>query len=217
ERGEVDILVGTHRLLSKDVKFKDLGLLIVDEEQKFGVKQKERLKDLRAEVDVLALSATPIPRTLHFSLLGARDLSLIATPPRNRLPVETRVVFWDPEVIRSAMETELERGGQIFFVHNRVQDIQEIAERVQALVPQARIGIAHGQMEEGALEQVMAAFVHREFDVLVSTSIIESGIDISNANTLIVHRAELFGLSQDRKSTRLNSSHVKNSYAVSCL
>jgi len=196
ERGEVDILVGTHRLLSKDVKFKDLGLLIVDEEQKFGVKQKERLKDLRAEVDVLALSATPIPRTLHFSLLGARDLSLIATPPRNRLPVETRVVFWDPEVIRSAMETELERGGQIFFVHNRVQDIQEIAERVQALVPQARIGIAHGQMEEGALEQVMAAFVHREFDVLVSTSIIESGIDISNANTLIVHRAELFGLSQ---------------------
>ncbi len=196
ERGEVDILVGTHRLLSRDVKFKDLGLLIVDEEQKFGVKQKEKLKDLRAEVDVLALSATPIPRTLHFSLLGARDLSLIATPPRNRLPIETRVVFWDPEVIRGALEAELERGGQIFFVHNRVQDIQEIAERVQGLVPQARIGVAHGQMEEGALERVMSAFVHREFDILVSTSIIESGIDISNANTLIVHRAELFGLSQ---------------------
>jgi transcription-repair coupling factor (superfamily II helicase) len=196
ERGEVDVLVGTHRLLSKDVKFRDLGLLIVDEEQKFGVKQKERLKEMRAEVDVLALSATPIPRTLHFSLLGARDLSLIATPPRNRLPVETRVVFWDPEVIRTALDAELDRGGQAFFVHNRVNDIEEIAERVRTLVPRARTGVAHGQMEEGALERVMSAFVHREFDVLVSTSIIESGIDISNANTLVVHRADLFGLSQ---------------------
>jgi len=196
EAGQVDVIVGTHRLLSKDVKFKDLGLLIVDEEQKFGVKQKERLKELRAEVDVLALSATPIPRTLHFSLLGARDLSLIATPPRNRLPVETRVVFYDPEVIRAALDAELDRGGQAFFVHNRVQDIDEIAERVRALVPRARVGVAHGQMEEGALERVMSAFVHREFDILVSTSIIESGIDIANANTLIVHRADLFGLSQ---------------------
>jgi transcription-repair coupling factor (superfamily II helicase) len=194
--GGVDIVVGTHRLLSKDVKFRDLGLLIVDEEQKFGVKQKERLKEMRAEVDVLALTATPIPRTLHFSLLGARDLSLIATPPRNRLPVETRVVHWDPDLIRAALEAELERGGQIFFVHNRVQDIEEVAERVRALVPRARVGVAHGQMEEGALERVMSAFVHREYDVLCSTSIIESGLDISNANTMIVHRADLFGLSQ---------------------
>jgi transcription-repair coupling factor (superfamily II helicase) len=147
-------------------------------------------------VDVHALTATPIPRTLHFSLLGARDLSLIATPPRNRLPIETRVVFWDPEVVRAALEAELDRGGQAFFVHNRVQDIAEVAERVRALVPRARVGVAHGQMEEGALERVMSAFVHREFDVLCSTSIIESGRDIANANTLIVHRADLFGLSQ---------------------
>jgi transcription-repair coupling factor (superfamily II helicase) len=196
ERGEVDVIVGTHRLLSKDVKFRDLGLLIVDEEQKFGVKQKERLKEMRAEVDVLALTATPIPRTLHFSLLGARDLSLISTPPRNRLPVETRVVHWDPELVRTALAAELDRGGQAFFVHNRVQDIEEIAERVRALAPNARVGVVHGQMEEGALERVMSGFVHREYEILVSTAIIESGIDIANANTLIVHRADLFGLSQ---------------------
>jgi transcription-repair coupling factor (superfamily II helicase) len=168
----------------------------VDEEQKFGVKQKECLKELRAEVDVLALSATPIPRTLHFSLLGARDLSIIATPPRNRLPVETRVVFWDPDAVRSALEAELERGGQAFFVHNRVRDIVEMAEKVQALVPRARVAVAHGQMEEDSLERVMSAFVHGEYDVLCCTAIIESGIDIANANTLIVHRADLFGLSQ---------------------
>ncbi len=196
ERGDVDVVVGTHRLLSKDVKFRDLGLVVVDEEQKFGVKQKERLKEMRAEVDVLALSATPIPRTLHFSLLGARDLSIIATPPRNRLPVETRVVFWDPETLRAALEAELERGGQAFFVHNRVRDIAEVAEKVQALVPRARVAVAHGQMDENALERVMSAFVHGEYDILCSTAIVESGIDIPNANTLVVHRADLFGLSQ---------------------
>ncbi len=195
-RGEVDILVGTHRLLSKDVKFHDLGLLVVDEEQKFGVKQKERLKELRAEVDTLSLSATPIPRSLHMSLLGTRDLSLIATPPRNRLPIETRVVHWDPAIVREALEAELARGGQAFFVHNRVRDMAEMAERVQELVPGARVGTAHGQMEEGALERVMSAFIHHEYDVLCCTAIIESGIDIPNANTLIVHRADLFGLSQ---------------------
>ncbi|MCD6024708.1 MAG: transcription-repair coupling factor [Fibrobacteria bacterium] len=195
-RGEVDVLVGTHRLLSKDVAFKDLGLLIVDEEQKFGVKQKERLKALRAEVDVLALSATPIPRTLHLSLLGTRDLSIIATPPRNRLPIETRVLSWNPDAVREAIEAEMERGGQTFFVHNRVQDMHEMADKVAALVPNGRVGVAHGQMEEGELERVMSAFINREYDVLCCTAIIESGIDIPNANTLIVHRADLFGLSQ---------------------
>jgi transcription-repair coupling factor (superfamily II helicase) len=195
-RGEIDILVGTHRLLSKDVVFKDLGLLLVDEEQKFGVKQKERLKALRAEVDVLALSATPIPRSLHLSLLGTRDLSIIATPPRNRLPIETRVLSWDPNAVREAIEAEMARGGQTFFVHNRVQDMREMADKVQALVPAGRVGVAHGQMEEGELERVMSAFINREYDVLCCTAIIESGIDIPNANTLIVHRADLFGLSQ---------------------
>ena len=196
KEGKVDILVGTHRLLSKDVAFKDLGLLVVDEEQKFGVKQKERLKELRAHVDVLALSATPIPRTLHMSLLGTRDLSIIATPPRNRLPIETRVIPWDLNIVRDALETELSRGGQAFFVHNRIADMGEVADRVQSLIPHARVGTAHGQMEEGQLERVMAAFVHREYDVLVCTVIIESGIDIANANTMILHRADLFGLSQ---------------------
>ncbi len=194
--GSADILVGTHRVLSKDVVFKDLGLLIVDEEQKFGVKQKERLKEMRAHVDVLALSATPIPRTLHMSMLGTRDLSIISTPPRNRLPIETRVIPWDPAVVRDALEAELSRGGQAFFVHNRVSDMAEMADRVQELIPHARVGIAHGQMEEGQLERVMAAFINREYDVLACTAIIESGIDIANANTLIVHRADLFGLSQ---------------------
>ncbi len=194
--GTLDLVVGTHRLLSKDVAFKDLGLLIVDEEQKFGVKQKERLKEMRAHVDVLALSATPIPRSLHMSMLGTRDLSIIATPPRNRLPIETRVVAWDPAVVRDALEAELSRGGQAYFVYNRVADMHEMADRVQALVPQARVGVAHGQMEEGQLERVMAAFVHREYDVLACTAIIESGIDIANANTMIIHRADLFGLSQ---------------------
>ncbi|MDQ3001446.1 MAG: DEAD/DEAH box helicase, partial [Fibrobacterota bacterium] len=195
-RGEVDLIIGTHRLISKDVVFKDLGLMIIDEEQKFGVKQKERLKEMRTHVDVLSMSATPIPRTLNMSLVGARDLSIIATPPRNRLPIDTRVVFHDPKLIRDAIEMELARGGQVFFVHNRVMDLPEVTTFVEGLVPHARVGMAHGQMDEVGLEQVMAAFVNREYDVLVATGIIESGLDISNANTIIINRADLFGLSQ---------------------
>jgi len=194
--GGVDILIGTHRLLSKDVVFKDVGLLIIDEEQKFGVKQKERLKELRTQVDVLSMSATPIPRTLHMALIGTRDLSIISTPPRNRLPIETRVLAWDGRQVRDAIEHEMARGGQVYFVHNRIQDMNEVVEKVQELVPQARIGVAHGQMAEGELERVMGAFVGREYDILCSTAIIESGLDISNANTMIVNRAELFGMSQ---------------------
>jgi transcription-repair coupling factor (superfamily II helicase) len=195
-RGEVDLIVGTHRLISKDVVFKDLGLMIIDEEQKFGVKQKERLKEMRTQVDVLSMSATPIPRTLNMSLVGARDLSIIATPPRNRLPIDTRVVFHDAPTIRDAIEAELSRGGQVFYVHNRVQDLPEVTQFVEGLVPHARVGMAHGQMNEDDLEQVMAAFVNREYDVLTATAIIESGLDISNANTIIINRADLFGLSQ---------------------
>ncbi len=194
--GGVDILIGTHRLLSKDVVFKDVGLLIIDEEQKFGVKQKERLKELRTQVDVLSMSATPIPRTLHMALIGTRDLSIIATPPRNRLPIETRVLPWDGRQIRDAINHELSRGGQVYFVHNRVQTMPETLEKLQALVPQARIGMAHGQMEEGELERVMSAFIAREYDILCCTAIIESGLDITNVNTMIVDRAELFGMSQ---------------------
>ncbi len=196
ERGEVDLIIGTHRLISKDVVFKDLGLMIIDEEQKFGVKQKERLKEMRTHVDVLSMSATPIPRTLNMSLVGARDLSIIATPPRNRLPIDTRVIFHDPKTIRDSIEMELARGGQVFYVHNRVMDLPEVTQMVEGLVPHARVGMAHGQMDEVALEQVMAAFVNREYDVLVATGIIESGLDIPNANTIIINRADLFGLSQ---------------------
>jgi transcription-repair coupling factor (superfamily II helicase) len=196
ERGEIDIIIGTHRLVSKDVVFKDLGLMIIDEEQKFGVKQKEKLKEMRTHVDVLSMSATPIPRTLNMSLVGARDLSIIATPPRNRLPIDTRVIFHDPKQIRDALEMELARGGQAFYVHNRVMDLPEVTQFVEGLVPHARVGMAHGQMNEVALEQVMSAFVNREYDVLVATGIIESGLDISNANTIIINRADLFGLSQ---------------------
>jgi len=195
-RGEVDLIIGTHRLISKDVAFKDLGLMVIDEEQKFGVKQKERLKEMRTHVDVLSMSATPIPRTLNMSLVGARDLSIIATPPRNRLPIDTRVVFHDAKTIRDAIEMELARGGQVFYVHNRVMDLAEVTTFVEGLVPHARVGMAHGQMNENDLEQVMAAFVNREYDILVATSIIESGLDISNVNTIIINRADLFGLSQ---------------------
>ncbi len=194
--GKVDIIIGTHRLISKDIRFHDLGLIVIDEEQKFGVKQKERLKELRTQVDVLSMSATPIPRTLNMSLVGARDLSIIATPPRNRLPIDTRVIFPDPVQVRDAIELELARGGQVFYVHNRVADLPEITARVEELVPHARVGMAHGQMNEVDLEQVMSAFINREYDVLVSTAIVESGLDISTANTIIINRADLFGLSQ---------------------
>jgi len=195
-RGEVDVIVGTHRLLSPDVQFHDLGLIVVDEEQRFGVKHKERLKQLRRTVDVLTLTATPIPRTLHFSLLGLRDMTLIQTPPRDRQPIITHVLPWADAVLEDAVRRELDRGGQVFFVHNRIETIGVVAERVQRLVPDARIGVAHGQMREKELEDVMARFLDRRLDVLVATAIIESGLDVPRANTLIVNRADHFGLSQ---------------------
>ncbi|GAB3922821.1 transcription-repair coupling factor [Larkinella terrae] len=193
--GETGILIGTHRIVNKDIKFKDLGLLIVDEEQKFGVKTKDRLKEMRVDVDVLTLTATPIPRTLHFSLMGARDLSVIATPPANRQPVTTEVHTFSETVIRDAVSYEVRRGGQVFFVHNRVSDIESIANLIMRLVPDARVSVAHGQMEGDRLERVMTRFIEGESDVLVSTNIIESGLDIPNANTIIINQAHMFGLS----------------------
>jgi len=194
--GKVDILIGTHRLLSKDLKFQDLGLLIVDEEQRFGVRHKERLKQLRKEIDVLAMSATPIPRTLHMSLVGLRDMSVIETPPKDRMAIQTVVAKYDEKIIRSAIEVELERGGQVYFVHNRVESIYEIASRIQELVPAARVAVGHGQMSENELEKVMLAFMRHEFDVLVATTIIENGLDIPLANTILINRAERHGLSE---------------------
>ncbi|HEY2467144.1 MAG TPA: transcription-repair coupling factor [Terracidiphilus sp.] len=194
--GKVDILIGTHRVLSKDIKFQDLGLLVVDEEQRFGVRHKERLKQLRKEIDVLAMSATPIPRTLHMSLVGLRDMSVIETPPKDRMAIQTVVAKFDEKIIRSAIEVELERGGQVYFVHNRVESIYEIASRIQELVPGARVVVGHGQMGEKELEQVMLAFMHHEFDVLVATTIIENGLDIPLSNTIIINRADRHGLSE---------------------
>ncbi len=194
--GEVDILIGTHRLLSKDVQFKDLGLIIIDEEQRFGVAHKERLRKMRTQVDVLTLTATPIPRTLNFSLAGARDMSLIETAPRDRLPVHTEIVEYGEDVIADALMRELDRGGQAFFVHNRVESITTVAAMLERLVPQMRFGVAHGQMREHELERVMFAFLNRELDCLVSTMIIESGLDIPTVNTLIVNGAHNFGLAQ---------------------
>jgi transcription-repair coupling factor (superfamily II helicase) len=196
ETGQVDIVIGTHRMLSKDVSFKDLGLVIVDEEQRFGVTHKERLKALKTRVDVLTLTATPIPRTLNMALLGLRDMSTIETPPKNRLAIQTSVVKYSPDVIRSAIELELARNGQIYFVHNRVESIHSVAALVQRLVPRARIGVAHGQMGERELERVMLSFVQDELDVLVATTIIENGLDIPRVNTIIVDRADMYGLAQ---------------------
>ena len=193
--GEIDILVGTHRIVNKDIKFKNLGLLVIDEEQKFGVKVKDQLKEMKLNVDVLTLTATPIPRTLHFSLMGARDLSVIATPPPNRQPVTTEIHTFEEEVIRDAVAFELRRGGQVFFVHNRVGEIDTIANTIMRLVPDARVAGAHGQMDGKTLEKIMVKFIEGEFDVLVSTNIIESGLDIPNANTIIINRAHMFGLS----------------------
>jgi transcription-repair coupling factor (superfamily II helicase) len=193
--GEIDILIGTHKIVNKDIEFKDLGLLVIDEEQKFGVKVKDQLKNLRVNVDVLTLTATPIPRTLHFSLMGARDLSVIATPPPNRQPVTTEIQTFKEEVIRDAVSYELRRGGQVFFVHNRVGEIDSIANLIMKLVPDARVAGAHGQMDGKKLEKIMVDFINHEYDVLVSTNIIESGLDIPNANTIIINRAHMFGLS----------------------
>jgi transcription-repair coupling factor (superfamily II helicase) len=194
--GKLDIVVGTHRLLSPDVKFKDLGLVIIDEEHRFGVRHKERLKQLRAQVDVLAMSATPIPRTLYFALTGARDLSVIETPPRDRLPIETVVKSYSPELVRDAIRAELGRGGQVFYLHNRVETIEEAARLLRKLVPEARLGVGHGRMDGDDLEHLMTRFVAGEFDVLVCTTIIESGLDIPNCNTLIIEGADRFGLAQ---------------------
>lgn len=194
--GQVDIVIGTHRLLSKDVEFKDLGLLIVDEEQRFGVKHKERLKQLKAQVDVLTLTATPIPRTLHMSMLGVRDLSVIETPPTNRYPIQTYVMEQNAGAMREAIERELERNGQVFYLHNRVSDIEQTAAEIEALVPEATVGYAHGQMTEAQLEGVIYDFVQGKYDVLVTTTIIETGVDMPNVNTMIVEDADHYGLSQ---------------------
>ncbi|RMG81439.1 MAG: transcription-repair coupling factor [Bacteroidetes bacterium] len=193
--GKIDIIIGTHRLLGKDVKFKDLGLLIIDEEQKFGVSAKDKLKTIKVNVDTLTLTATPIPRTLQFSLMGARDMSIIKTPPPNRFPVQTEIHGLNETVIRDAINYELSRGGQVFFVHNRIQNIGEVAAMIKRLVPDAKVEVAHGQMPGEKLEEIMMAFMEHEFDVLVSTTIIESGLDIPNANTIIINRAHTFGLS----------------------
>jgi transcription-repair coupling factor (superfamily II helicase) len=196
ETGEVDVIIGTHRILSKDVRFKDLGLVVVDEEQRFGVAHKERLKHLKKRVDVLTLSATPIPRTLNMSLSGMRDMSLIETPPRDRLAIQTQVVQFSEGVIKSAIELELSRGGQVFFIHNRVETIETIAALVKRLVPQARLAVGHGQLNEKEMERVMLDFIDYKYDVLVATTIIENGIDIPRANTIIINRADHYGLSQ---------------------
>lgn len=193
--GKIDIIIGTHRLLGKNVRFKDLGLLIIDEEQKFGVANKEKLRHLKANVDTLTLTATPIPRTLQFSLMGARDMSIINTPPPNRQPVATEVDVFDEEIIREAIESELHRGGQVFFLHNRVQSLGKMKELIQRLCPGARVAVGHGQMPAQELEKVMMDFIYGEYDVLLATTIIESGIDIPNANTMIINNAHMFGLS----------------------
>ena len=196
EAGEVDILIGTHRILSKDIKFKDLGLIVVDEEQRFGVSAKEKLKKFRAAVDVLTLTATPIPRTLQFSLMGARDLSIINTPPPNRQPVYTEIHSFDEELIKDAILQEISRDGQVFFINNRVKNIEEVAEMIRRLVPDVRVRFGHGQMTGSQLEKIITDFYAHKFDVLVSTNIVENGIDIANANTIIINQADNFGLAE---------------------
>jgi transcription-repair coupling factor (superfamily II helicase) len=193
--GEIDILIGTHKLVSKSVIFKDLGLLIIDEEQKFGVGVKDKIKSLKVNVDTLTLTATPIPRTLQFSLMAARDLSIMTTPPPNRQPIETELIGFNEEAIRNAISYEIQRGGQVFFINNRVSNIQEVAGMISRLVPDASIGIGHGQMDGKKLEKVMLDFMDGKFDVLVATSIIESGLDVPNANTILINNANHFGMS----------------------
>jgi len=194
--GEVDVVIGTHRLLSSGVKFRDLGLIIIDEEQRFGVEHKEKLKDMKTNVDVLSMSATPIPRTLEMAITGIREMSTLATPPEERHPILTYIGPYNEKQVAAAIHRELIREGQVFFVHNRVDSIDKVASQLAELVPEARIAVAHGQMNEGQLEQVVIDFWERKYDVLVATTIIEAGIDIPNANTLIVDRSENFGLSQ---------------------
>ncbi|MFT5388000.1 MAG: transcription-repair coupling factor (superfamily II helicase) [Lysobacterales bacterium] len=194
--GKVDIVIGTHRLLSKDIAFKDLGLIIIDEEQRFGVRSKEKLKHLRLIADVLTMSATPIPRTLHMALTGAKDMSVISTPPQNRIPIKTETIEFDEDLLQRAIKRELRRKGQVFFLHNRVEDINQIATIIRRLHPKANVGVGHGQMAPRELEEIMLQFLGGSIDILVCTTIIESGIDIPNANTLIVNRADRFGLSE---------------------
>ncbi|NNE35460.1 MAG: transcription-repair coupling factor, partial [Rhodothermales bacterium] len=194
--GTVDILIGTHRIVSKDVEFKELGLMIIDEEQRFGVTVKEKLKHLRINVDTLTLTATPIPRTLQFSLLGARDLSIVATPPPNRQPIVTEIHSYSTDLIREAIQYEIDRGGQVFFIHNRVQSIEEMSATLRNLIPNARIQVAHGQMPGTRLEKVMTGFKEHKFDILLSTNIVENGLDIANANTIIIDKANHFGLAE---------------------
>ena len=196
KKGQVDILVGTHRILSQDVCFKDLGLLVIDEEQRFGVQHKEKIKKLRENVDVLTLTATPIPRTLHMSLIGIRDMSVLEEAPMDRMPIQTYVMEYQDEMVREAIVRELSRQGQVYYVYNKVKDIAEITARVQSLVPEANVAYAHGQMREHQLERIMYDFINGDIDVLVSTTIIETGLDISNANTMIIHDADKLGLSQ---------------------
>src|SRR5699024_8730941 len=196
ENGSLDIIVGTHRLLQKDIRFKHLGLLIIDEEHRFGVRHKERIMKLRAQVDLLTLTATPIPRTLNMSLSGLRDLSIIATPPESRLAIQTFVARSDNALVQEACRREMRRGGQIYYLHNKVKDIERKARELAEIVPEARVRIAHGQMHERELEQVMLDFYHRRFDILLCTTIIESGIDVPSANTIVIDRADTFGLAQ---------------------
>ncbi len=215
--GKIDIIIGTHRLLSSDVRFKDLGLLIIDEEQRFGVVHKEKLKRFRSLVDVLTMTATPIPRTLYMSMMGLRDISVIETPPQDRLAVKTKVIQFDPNIIKSAILLELEREGQVFFLHNNVYTIEKRLRWLRKLVPSARIDIAHGKMRPSELEDVMIRFIKGQIDVLVCTTIIESGIDIPNANTLIVERADCFGLSQLHQLRGRVGRYNRQAYAYFCV
>lgn len=191
----MDIVIGTHRVLSKDVGFKDLGLLIIDEEQRFGVTHKEKIKKMRDDVDVLTLTATPIPRTLHMSLVGIRDMSVLEEAPNDRMPIQTYVMEYNEEMVREAIVRELSRDGQVYYVYNRVNNIADVAAKVQSLVPEAAVAFAHGQMKEHELERIMYDFINGEIDVLVSTTIVETGLDISNANTMIIHDSDNMGLS----------------------
>ncbi|SJZ74164.1 transcription-repair coupling factor (mfd) [Selenihalanaerobacter shriftii] len=196
KKGLIDIVIGTHRILSSDIQFKDLGILIVDEEQRFGVKHKEKLKEIKKNIDVLTLTATPIPRTLHMSLVGVRDMSLIETPPENRYPIRTYVREYSPGIIKEAIQREINRGGQVYFVHNRVADIDKVASKIKKILPEADVMTAHGQMSESKLEQIMLSFLEGKYNVLVCTTIIETGLDISNVNTIIIDDADNMGLSQ---------------------